>query len=180
GDFENGSLSDYKTVLHYYPSTDIAAAAAHDGLVGLDKHDGYEWMVGTTPGLQVQRSQGATISVGIQLADNTSLDSRAYLGFGVTPPNGINQDASSLRGLTLVLAPNTNQFLLQSFSGTSFSTIGTPQAQTYQPNQWYRAEVTWDPTGSITGRLYDSDGTTPLNTVTGTNTTITAGGIAFR
>src|SRR5262249_44164472 len=77
GDFENGSLGDYKTVLHYYASADIAAAAAHDGLVGLDKHDGYEWMVGNTSALQVQRSQGATISVWTQLADNTPLDGRA-------------------------------------------------------------------------------------------------------
>src|SRR5262249_58482927 len=33
---------------------------------------------------------------------------------------------------------------------------------------------------SITGRLFDSEGTTLLNTVTATDTTITSGGLAFR
>src|SRR6476661_2795004 len=40
--------------------------------------------------------------------------------------------------------------------------------------------LTAAPTGCIApGRVYDSDGTTLLNTVTASNTTITAGGIAF-
>jgi hypothetical protein len=47
-------------------------------------------------------------------------------------------------------------------------------------NKWYRFEVVWGVGGSITGRVFDSDGTTLLNTVTATDTTFTSGGIAFR
>jgi hypothetical protein len=173
--FENGSLAAYKTVLHYYPAADISAAAAHDGLVGLVKHDGVQWMMSTDAAEQVH--QGETISVWAKLAG--SADGRAYLGFGSTPPTS-TQDTSALRTLVLVMAPNTNELLLQSASGNrTFTTFGS-SAQTYAVDHWYRLEVAWATGGSITGRLYDDDGTTLLNTVTGTNTTITAGGIAFR
>jgi len=52
--------------------------------------------------------------------------------------------------------------------------------QSWQSNHWYRLEVSWGATGNIVGRLYDSDGTTLLNTVTATDTTVSTGGIAFR
>jgi hypothetical protein len=41
-------------------------------------------------------------------------------------------------------------------------------------------EVAWEIGGNITGRLFDSDGTTLLNTVTGNSDLYTSGGIAFR
>jgi hypothetical protein len=53
-------------------------------------------------------------------------------------------------------------------------------SQTWKADHWYRMEVTWEVGGNITGRLYDSDGTTLLNTVTGHDNTFTSGGIAFR
>jgi hypothetical protein len=171
----SASLANYRTVFHYYPTVDLAAAAAHDGLLGLDKHDGYEWMVSTDSAEQVH--QGETISVWTQLAGTA--DGRAYLGFGTIAPS-LTQDTSAFRTLALVLAPNTNQLLLQSISGnTTFTTFGTA-AQTYQADHWYRMEVTWGTGGSITGKLYDSDGTTLLNTVTGTNNSITSGNIGIR
>src|SRR5262249_39376904 len=46
-------------------------------------------------------------------------------------------------------------------------------------NHWYRLQVDWGATGAITGKLFDSNGTTLLKTVTGTSTAITSGGIAF-
>jgi hypothetical protein len=52
--------------------------------------------------------------------------------------------------------------------------------QTWVANKWYRFEIAWGVGGDITGRLFDSDGETLLNTVTATDTTITSGGLAFR
>jgi hypothetical protein len=175
--FESGSLANYRTVFHYYPTADIAAAAAHDGLVGLDKHDGYEWMVSTDAAEQVH--QGETISTWVKLAG--SADGRAYLGFGTTAPT-LTQDTSNFKTLALVMAPNTNTLLLQSITGNgNFSTLaGASASQTYQADHWYRLEVVWQTGGSITGNLYDSDGTTLLNSVTGSNTTITTGGLGIR
>jgi hypothetical protein len=173
-DFES-ALSNYKTVLHYYPAADLAAAAAHDGLQGLDKHDGYEWMIRNDPGSQV--SPGETFSVWVQFAG--AADGRAYFGFGATPA-GSNQDARANKIPSLVLAANTNQLMFQFFNGLSFSNLGNPVNQTYQPDQWYRVEVTWAISGALTGRLYDSDGVTLLNTVTGNSNGVTSGFIAFR
>jgi hypothetical protein len=170
------SLANYKTVFHYFPSADIAAAAAHDGLVGLDKHDGYEWMVSTDAAEQVH--QGETISAWVQLAGTA--DGRAYLGFGTTAPTA-TQDTSNFKALALVMAANTNQLLLQSITGNdTFTNLGSPTNQTYQADHWYRLEVVWQTGGSITGNLYDSDGTTLLSSVTGSNTTITTGNLGIR
>src|SRR5262249_33053283 len=44
----------------------------------------------------------------------------------------------------------------------------------------YRLEVDWGASGTIAGKLFDSDGKTLLRTVTATTTSITSGGIAFR
>jgi hypothetical protein len=52
--------------------------------------------------------------------------------------------------------------------------------QVWQANKWYRLGVTWNVGGHIVARAYDSDGTSLLNTVSGTyNSGVTSGGIAF-
>jgi hypothetical protein len=135
-------------------------------------------MVSTDAAEQVH--QGETISTWVQLAGTA--DGRAYLGFGSIAPS-LTQDTSAFKTLALVLAPNTGQLLLQNISAPSgtqtFTTFGTA-AQTYQADHWYRAEVAWGSGGSITGKLYDSDGTTLLNTVTGTSTLVASGNIGIR
>ena len=96
-------------------------------------------------------------------------DGRAYFGFG----------ASSGGTLSLVASPTSGQLMLEdnaSYGGTILATVG----QTYQANHWYRLEVTWGSGGSLIGRLYDSNGTTVLSTVTATDARIASGGIAFR
>ena len=174
--FEGGNLNSYRSILHYLPAAHVVPAAAHDGDPGrgLLKHDGYEWLFRTDAAAQVR--QGQRLSVWVQFAG--AADGRAYIGFGATAA-GPTQDASANRTLSLVLAANTNQLILQNNSGMSHLAISAV-SQTYQANRWYRAEITWATGGAITGRLYDSDGVTLLNTVTGTNTAITSGGIAFR
>ena len=96
-------------------------------------------------------------------------DGRAYFGFG----------ASSAGTLSLVAAPNTNQLLIQNNSGWGYTNIGAVN-QTWQANHWYRLEVDWGTSGKIVGKLFDSNGTTLLQTVTASTSVITAGGIAFR
>ena len=51
---------------------------------------------------------------------------------------------------------------------------------TWQANHWYHLEVSWGVGGTIVGKVFDSNGTTLLGTVTGSSTAITSGGIAFR
>src|SRR5207244_2405915 len=63
--------------------------------------------------------------------------------------------------------------------GYNFTDIGAVP-QSYSLNHWYRLQVDWGTSGAISGKLFDSDGTTLLNTVTATDTAITSGGIAFR
>jgi methionine-rich copper-binding protein CopC len=179
--FESGSLSAYQTALRFAPSATILPIAAHDGLKGLVKQDGYEWMIRNDSGTQVH--QGDTVSVWTKLADVA--DGRAYLGFDSHNSGDLHSFLSDGGTLAVVLAPNTNQLIIQKDSGSngvaSFSNIATA-SQTYQANHWYRVEATWGANGAITGRLYDSDGVTLLSTVSGTTTVPfpTGGGIAFR
>jgi hypothetical protein len=79
----------------------------------------------------------------------------------------------------MILGGNTNTLILQRNTNFGFADIGVVP-QTWVANKWYRFEVVWGVGGSITGRLFDSDGTTLLNTVTATDTTFTSGGLAFR
>src|SRR5262249_9023600 len=109
------------------------------------------------------------ISAWVQAAGAPTLG-RVYVGFG----------ASAAGTLSMVLGGNTSQLLLQRNTPfTSFVTTGVV-SQTWVANKWYRFEIAWDLGGGITGRLFDSDGTTLLNTVTANDNTITSGGLAFR
>jgi hypothetical protein len=66
-DFEAAnSLAAYTTVLRYAPAAELSAAAAHDGGLGLVKHDGYEWMIRNDYPAEVHA--GEIISVWAQLA----------------------------------------------------------------------------------------------------------------
>jgi hypothetical protein len=174
--FDAGNFAAYSTVLRNLPAagTGLFREAAHDGAKGLLVKDGYEWLVRNDAGAQVARSQ--TISAWIRFADVA--DGRAYLGFGATP-NDRNGTLSTGGTLSVVLAANTSQFLLQSNAGFDHSALGSPSAQTFVANQWYRVEVQWAANGNITAQLFDNNGGL-LNTVNGTSTSISAGGIAFR
>ena len=52
--------------------------------------------------------------------------------------------------------------------------------QTLIANRWYKMVVEWNVGGLIVAYLYDSDGSTLLNTVLATDNTWTSGGIGFR
>ncbi len=164
--FDNGLLNGY-TFLG--PNlTSVTAAAAHDGPFGLQIGSFTEWFWRNDAAVAVQ--QGDTISAWVQAAGAPT--GRLYVGFG----------ASATDTYSMILGGNTNTLLLQRNTFTlpfNFITIGEVP-QTWVANKWYRFEIVWGVGGSITGRLFDSDGTTLLNTVTATDTTITSGGLAFR
>jgi hypothetical protein len=168
-DFESGLVRYHSTTYYpvgFYPYARTAPIAAHDKMYGLDMPNGVGWIYRNDPGLQVQ--QGQTLAVWVQFA--TLASGRAYFGFG----------ASTTGTLSVVLAADTNQLIIQDNSGYSFSVpnlAATPQS--YQANHWYQLRVSWASGGGITGKLYDSNGTTLLSSVQTTDSRITTGGIAF-
>ncbi len=143
----------------------LSTTARHDGAYGLVTPPSDNWIYRNDAAVQVK--QGDSISVWLQFSG--AADGRAYFGFG----------ASSAGTLSLVAAPNTGQFLIQNNSGWGYTNIGAVN-QTWQANHWYRLEVDWGTSGKIVGKLFDSNGTTLLQTVTASTSVITSGGIAFR
>lgn len=142
------------------------SAAAHDGTYGLDQWNSNQWIYRTDSAVQLKA--GDTASVWLKFAG--SADGRAYFGFG----------SSSSGTLSLVAAPNSGQLILQSnFGYGAFNDLAAVNT-TYASNHWYRLEVDWSTSGVIVGKLFDSDGVTPLAQVNASTTTVTAGGIAFR
>ena len=157
-DFEDGGMTEY-TIRGIHI---VKGDAAHDGSLGLES-DGADWAYRYDS--QVLVGQGDTISFWVCVRS----DGRAYCGFG----------ASSAGTYSIVAAPNTNELLLQRNIGFGHTDIGSV-SHAWQLNKWYLMEVQWEFGGNMIGRLYDSDGSTLLKTVTATDNTYTSGGIAFR
>ncbi len=162
--FDSG-LGSYQEVGASVPSASTSTTAAHDGTSGLLDTNGNDWIYRNDAASQV--TPGDTISVWLQFSGTAN--GRAYFGFG----------ASATGTLSLVAAPNTNQLILQNNTGYSYTDIADA-SQTWLANHWYRLEVDWGTSGAIVGKLFDSNGTTLLQSVSGTSTAITSGGIAFR
>jgi subtilisin family serine protease len=163
-DFDDGDISDYTSI---GVGAIVSAAAAHDGPFGLETSSFQtDWVYRDDADVQV--APGDVISVWVQASG--FLGGRAYFGFG----------ASAAGTYSLVMAPNTGELIIQRNIGLFdfFNLAAVPQA--WSLDQWYRFEVEWGDGGNITGRLFDSDGTTLLNTVSAVDTTFTSGGIAFR
>jgi len=161
--FDDGQLTGYTFLGPNNAS--VTAAAAHDGPFGLQLGSVTEWMWRNDSAVAVE--QGNTISAWVQAAGAPT--GRLYVGFG----------ASATGTLSMILGGNTNSLVLQRNTAFGFADIGSVP-QTWVANKWYRFEIVWEVGGNITGRLFDSDGTTLLNTVTANDTTITSGGLAFR
>src|SRR5262249_11613083 len=153
-------VSGFGNVTAYRTTT-----AAHDGTYGLDMYSGNDWLYRSDAAAQVRA--GDTLSVWLKF--NGTADGRAYFGFG----------ASSAGTLSLVAAPNTGQLILQQNTGFGFTNLAAV-GQSYLANHWYRLEVDWGRSGTIIGKLFDSNGTTLLRSVTASTTAVTSGGIAFR
>jgi hypothetical protein len=173
------NLEDFESPHLYHvvfpPSTfTTSSAAAHDGNTGLVNHGGNDWIYRDDDDAQVR--EGDTISAWVQF--HTIADGRAYFAFGANS----NVDGSPLATYSLVLAADKRKLLIQeNFFGSPLdSTLATSAQNTkFQANHWYRIEVTWGTDGSIVGKLYDSNGTTLLNSVRATASLFSAGGIGF-
>jgi hypothetical protein len=115
----------------------------------------------------VQVSRGDVISAWVQASG--SVGGRAYFGFGATAAGT----------LSIVMAPNTSTLIIQRNAAFGFLDLGS-SPQSWIGGKWYRMEVNWHADGTIVGNLFDSDGTTLLNTVVAADNTVVSGGIAFR
>ncbi|HMC65896.1 MAG TPA: hypothetical protein VKI65_13235, partial [Gemmataceae bacterium] len=162
-DFEHGG--SYIVVGAATATAQVTTTAKHDGVYGLRDYNGTDWIYNNDASHHVR--QGDTISAWVKLVSRA--DGRAYFGFGAT----------SAGTLSLVLAPNTSQLIIQENLNYGFADLAAV-GQSYSSNKWYRIEVVWGVGGSITGKLYDSNGTTLLKTVSASDNVITSGGIAFR
>jgi large repetitive protein len=157
--FDDGSLARYGMV---GSNISIIPAAAHDGPLGLSDEGVWTWR--TDAAAQVR--EGETFSVWTQIPDTFS--GFAAFGFGAT---------GFINSLWIQMSGGAHHGLYLYFDN-GYNVFGyTPY--TWQPNKWYRLEVTWNIGGQIIGRVYDSDGTTLITTVTGTYKAQTSGGIAF-
>jgi hypothetical protein len=162
--FDDGNLDEYVFVSGPPSDITISAQAAHDGPFGAQA-DGSAWMYRNDADVLVGR--GDVVSAWVQA--NGAAAGRAYFGFG----------ASAAGTLSLVMAPNTNEFLIQRNSGFGFQDIGS-SSQSWNSFRWYRMEANWHEDGTIVGNLYDSDGTTLINSVIAAEFSVFSGGIAFR
>jgi hypothetical protein len=142
----------------------LSSTAAHDGSWGLDL-TGPDWFYRTDTG--AQNKAGDTLSAWVDFSG--AANGRAYFGFG----------ASSNGTLSLVAAPNTGQLILMSDVGWGYTNLAAVSAS-FMSNHWYRLEVDWGTSGNIVGKLYDSNGTTLLRSVSASTRVITSGGIALR
>jgi hypothetical protein len=165
--FESGNLSGWKVHGTGSSSASVAVTtiARHDGTYGLQDYGGNDWIYRNDSSVTVQR--GDTVSTWVEFA--SSADGRAYFGFG----------AKSNGTLSLVAAPSTNQLIIQD-NGSWGNVDLAAVSQTWLANHWYRLEVSLGTSASIVGRLYDSDGTTLLKSVSVSTNAFSSGGIAFR
>jgi hypothetical protein len=167
--FQNG-LSNYYYMGNSYPYVYLSSAAAHtqtgatQGLV--DEGDG-NWYFREDSGAVI--NPGDTVTAWVEFSG--AANGRAYFGFGTT---GSGLDS-------IVLAPNTNQFIVQNNAGfDTYSNLAVAN-QAYLANQWYMVKLQWGSlTGEVTASLYSSNGTTLLNQLTAFTGDLTPGTFAFR
>jgi hypothetical protein len=94
---------------------------------------------------------------------------RFYLGF----------DATAAGAKSFVVSFNTNDIRFQNNASYGYTELSTA-SQTYVAGRWYRMEVEILSGGVAVGRLYDSDGSTLLNSLSHNFGTIGTGGVAIR
>jgi hypothetical protein len=138
----------------------VGTAYAHDGSRGITNPDWY-YRTDTAFGTTV----GSVLSAWIRAASG----GRAYFGFC----------ASSAGAYSIVVAPNTTQFMFQNNSAWGYTDVATA-TQSYTASTWYKVEVEVTGAGAFQGRLYASNGTTLLNTVNYSFGSCASTGIAMR
>ena len=136
----------------------ISSAYAHDGNYGLSDP---EWMYRTDVSIG---NSGDSFSWWVRPGTG-----RAYLGFG----------ASAGGCWSAVVEPNSSQFAIKQDSSYGFTDMATAN-QTWQAGKWYKVVVQFSPASTVTCNLYDSDGSTLLNSLSYSGVTGLPGGVAIR
>ena len=139
----------------------ISGSYAHDGVYGLSDP---EWSYRTDVQIGIA---GDALSWWIRPSGTTG--GRAYFGFA----------ASASGCWSVVAAPNTSEFIIQENPSYGYTNKAST-TQTWQANHWYKVAVDFLSTSSVVCRLYDSDGTTLLNSLTYSSVTGLPGGVAIR
>lgn len=142
----------------------VTAAAAHDGGFGLNMAN-TGGVGGWNYNTSLAVSEGDVLSAWIRFHGS----GRAYFGFGA--------DATGTQ--SFVAGTNTNQSIFQDNSGYGFANIGS-NSFGFADNHWYRLEIDWMAGGQALGKVYDSDGTTLLNSLAQVGLPRSSGGIALR
>jgi hypothetical protein len=165
--FGNG-LGAYSVYGSATPNVSTTASAAHPGTgtLGLDDGGDGNWYYRTDAAGQV--NPGDSLSVWVQLAG--AANGRAYFGFG--------SNASGT--LSVVLAANTGQFLIQSNPNYYTYTTLASNNLTYKFNTWYRLEVDWGTSGAVAVTLYASNGTTVVDQLSASTNDLSPGDFGFR
>jgi len=159
-DFEVGSWPWSPWVVIASGGT-VGSAYAHEGSRGII-NPGWHYRTDVNIG-----NAGDKLSAWARPTNATN--GRFYLGFG----------ASSSGCYSFVLSPGTNNVLIQQNSEYGYSDVAS-SSQSYVANKWYRMEVEFVSSSSVTCRLYDSDGTTVLRTLNYSGVSGTPRGIAMR
>jgi uncharacterized delta-60 repeat protein len=161
-DFESGNWP-HAPWISLVPRTPgiLGTAYAHDGSYGLSDP-------GWTYRTDVQLGNAGDI-LSWWIRPGSSSGGRAYLGFG----------ASSNGCWSIVAAVNTGQFIIEQNTLFDYSNVAFV-SQTWQAAKWYKVAVQFSSASAIVCNLYDSDGSTLLNTLSCSNVTGLPGGVAMR
>lgn len=138
----------------------VSSSYAHDGSYGIMDPG---WCYRTDVSLG---NTDETLSAWVRFES----DGRFYLGFA----------ADSEGCWSFVVAPNTNNIIIQQNSGYGYSNKATTTYSSFTTNVWYKAVVEFASTSSVTGKLYSSDGNTLLAQVSYNSVTGLPGGVSIR
>ncbi|HEX3870669.1 MAG TPA: ELWxxDGT repeat protein, partial [Pirellulales bacterium] len=166
--FENSNdLANY--IANGVDNAVLSSAAAHDGSLGLQlqANAGPGWIYRDDPAAEF--TEGETLTAWVR--SESTLTGGASIAFG----------ASATGALELDLFGTINAFGIN--EAADYSSLSTSLGwvnQTFASNHWYKVQIVWGTDGTVVGKLYDTNGTTLLNTVTVQESGITGGGIGFR
>jgi hypothetical protein len=170
-DFEDGTLNDY-TAFGTGPifTSDVIPQAAHDGNFGIRLNMPLKWLISNDPTMLVHQGDKISLWERYSKIPGTTAG-KSYFAFGAS---------ATAPGYSVALAFNTGE--LDLFESTSFRRDNKLAFvnQVYRPDHWYKVSVDWKVGGEITAQLFDSDGTTLLNSVSASNNDFKSGTIGFR
>ena len=188
-DFESGSLALYKCPLGENNFA-LKTTAAHDGANGLIGSGGAasgdplgsKWIY--RDDAAVLTNQGDRLSVWIKRSNTDAGATPATagascMGFGASAAGCYAVDMQCQQSLLRISKVVDYRNVTNAAGVIGTITLATVP-QTYIANRWYKIIVEWNVGGLIVAYLYDSDGSTLLNTVSATDNTWTSGGIGFR